>query len=122
MANCPQFINFYFTEIMFPVAPTDTTITVASVSYLPTLVTGGNFIYLNLIDANSWNNNSIPPATYEIVKVTAISGPDSSGNYTLTVDRGQDHTSPQSFSQCDIASFILNAASLYDLEACATGT
>ena len=42
MANCPQFINFYFAEIVAAVNPGDTTITVAGVSYLPTLVTGGD--------------------------------------------------------------------------------
>ena len=107
-----QFENFFSTELSTAVAPGDTTIQITQDGLLSTLLTGGNWIYLNLIDATSWNNNAIPPATYEIVKATAITG---TGPFTLTVTRAQDHTTAQSFSRCDICAFLLNAQSLYDI-------
>ena len=113
-----QFINFYNSELAAPVAPTDTSIQVSSITAstgetLASLITGGNWIYLSLIDANSWNNNLVPPQTYEVVKVTAVSG--STSPFTLTVTRAQDHTTAQTFSKCDIAAWLVNAQSLYDI-------
>src|SRR5512142_667347 len=108
-----QFTNYFATELAAAVAPGDTTIQVMSDGNLGSLIVGGNWIYLTLVDANSWNNNLIPPATREIVKVTAISG--SAPDFILTVTRAQDNTTAQSFSRCDIAAFLLNAASLYDI-------
>lgn len=108
-----QFTNYFATELAAPVAPGDTSIQVLSDGNLGSLIVGGNWIYLTLVDANSWNNNLIPPQTREIVKVTAISG--SAPDFILTVTRGQDNTTAQSFSRCDIAAFLLNAQSLYDI-------
>jgi hypothetical protein len=111
-----QFTNYYSTELTAAVAATDTTIQVMSVSSdILAHVTGGSWIYLTLVDANSWNNHLIPPATREIIKVTAITG---TGPYTLTVTRAADQNPPataQAFSKCDIAAFLLNAQSLYDI-------
>src|SRR5574340_889053 len=108
-----QFTNYFATELAAPVAPGDTTIQVLSDGNLGSLIVGGNWIYLTLVDANSWNNNLSPPATREIVKVTAISG--SAPDFILTVTRAPDNTTAQSFSKCDIAAFLLNAQSLYDI-------
>ena len=69
-----QFANYYFTELSAPVAPTDSTIQVADDMGIASLIVGGNWIYLTLVDANSWQNNLVPPQVSEIVKVTAISG------------------------------------------------
>jgi hypothetical protein len=104
------FANLYFTEISAPVAPTDTTIQVADVTKIVGLIVGGNFMFLTLIDAASWNNNLIPPAKSEIVKVTAITG--SVAPFTLTVVRAQDGTTAQSFDRCDIAANLFNAGSI----------
>src|SRR5256885_1005530 len=101
-----QFTNFFETELTEPVAIADTTITVMSLtSDLIAHVTGGNWIYLPLVDATWFNNNLAPPQTSEQVKVTAITG---TGPYVLTVTRAADQNPPESaqaFSRCDIATF-----------------
>src|SRR5215475_4084517 len=99
MAGCVKFQNFYFSELAAPVAPGDTTIQVNQDGQLGTLLTGGDWVYLNLVDAASWANGTIPFTTYEIVKATAVSG---SGPFTITVVRGQDNTAATSFNNCDI--------------------
>jgi len=104
-----QFANYYFTEISAPVAVTDTTIQVANAAPIVSLITGGNWMFLTLIDANSWNNNLVPPAKYEIVKVTAITG---TGPFTLTVDRAQDGTTAKTFDRCDIAANLFTASGI----------
>ena len=119
MAGCVKFLNYYFSELAAAVAPGDTTIQVNQDGTLGTLLTGGNWVYLNLVDSASWTNGTIPPTTYEIVKATAVSG---TGPFTLTVVRGQDGTSAKSFANCDICANLINAQGLIDIETCAGGT
>lgn len=74
--------NFISTTIVSGLGPSDTTITVASSTGLPSLAVG-DYFYATLV--------SLDNLTIEIVKVTARSGT------TLTATRGQDATTGQSF-------------------------
>src|SRR5882724_9882415 len=120
---CVQFANYAFAEITAPVGLADTTITVGSTTgfYFEGAQLGaGDWFYLTLLDASSFNNGLNPPSKYEFVKVTGV-------NYStnvLTVVRAADwygstHTPAQAFDSCDFAVARINAAVLYDLEDCA---
>ena len=81
----PQFIfaNFVQTTLSAAASATDTSLSVTSASYLPTLESGQQFP-LTLVDAAT-------ETVYEIVYVTDVSGT------TLTVLRGQEGTTAQSW-------------------------
>lgn len=81
----PQFIfaNFVQTTLSATASTTDTSLSVTSASYLPTLESGQQFP-LTLVDAAT-------ETVYEIVYVTAVNGT------TLTVLRGQEGTTAQSW-------------------------
>jgi hypothetical protein len=74
--------NFISTTLTGGIGPTDTTITVASSTGLPTLG-GGDYFYGTIV--------SVDGLTIEIVKVTARAGA------VLTATRGQDATSGNTF-------------------------
>src|SRR3954471_2772655 len=111
---CVQFANFAFAEIASPVGITDTAITVTSTSafYFEGAQLGaGDWFYVRLTDANSFNNGLNPPAKYEFVKVTAVDYT----NHILTVVRAADYyganvTTAQAFDNCDYAVATINAA------------
>src|SRR3954464_6826148 len=124
--TCVQFANFAFAELASPVGITDTTIFVNSTTpfyFQGAELQAGDWFYLRLTDANSFNNGLNPPAKYEFILCTAV-------NYTtgaLTVTRSADFygatvTPAQAFDNCDYAVATINAAVLYDLEDCAGGT
>ena len=84
------FLNFYQTTLAADLSSTATSMSVSSVTGLPSSLASGEFIPIVLTPASS------PGSTYEIVYVTAISGT------TLTIERGQEGTSALNWNTGDI--------------------
>jgi len=100
-----KFANNVSTTLSAAINATQTTISVADASGLPTL-SSGDYIYLTIdTDTNS--------PTIEVVKVTAISSND------LTVVRGQDGTTASSFSSGTKVELRVTAAALDDISSAA---
>ena len=100
-----KFANNVSTTLSAAINATQTTISVADASGLPTL-SSGDYIYLTIdTDTNS--------PTIEVVKVTAIS------SNTLTVVRGQDGTTASSFSNGTKIELRVTAAALDDISSAA---
>lgn len=100
-----KFANNVSTTLSAAINATQTTISVADASGLPTL-SSGDYVYLTLdTDTNS--------PTIEVVKVTAISSND------LTVVRGQDGTTASSFSNGTKIELRVTAAALDDISSAA---
>ncbi len=92
------FANNVSTTLSAPLAPTDTTVTLASAAHLPSLPVG-SYWALTL-------NDEATQSVFEIVYVSAISGT------TLTVLRGQEGTSAQSWLVGDFAFGAVTAGEL----------
>ena len=100
-----KFANNVSTSLSAAINATQTTISVADASGLPTL-SSGDYMYLTIdTDTNS--------PTIEVVKVTAISSND------LTVVRGQDGTTASSFSNGTKIELRVTAAALDDISSAA---
>ena len=98
-----KFANNVSTSLSAAINATQTTISVADASRLPTL-SSGDYIYLTI------DTDTASP-TIEVVKVTAISSND------LTVVRGQDGTTAASFSNGTKVELRVTAAALDDIAA-----
>lgn len=85
-----------------PISNSATTITVASMAALKLDgLTGSDFAYCKITDVNNWRQHPINrKETFEIIKVTAISGDD------LTAVRGVDGTSGTVFAANDIVEVV----------------
>jgi hypothetical protein len=100
-----KFANNVSTTLSAAINATQTTISVADASGLPTL-SSGDYIYLTIdTDTNS--------PTIEVVKVTGVS------TNTLTVVRGQDGTTASSFSNGTKVELRVTAAALDDISSAA---
>ena len=100
-----KFANNVSTSLSAAINATQTTISVADASGLPTL-SSGDYIYLTIdTDTNS--------PTIEVVKVTGVS------TNTLTVVRGQDGTTASSFSNGTKIELRVTAAALDDISSAA---
>ena len=100
-----KFANNVSTSLSAAINATQTTISVADASGLPTL-SSGDYIYLTIdTDTNS--------PTIEVVKVTGVS------TNTLTVVRGQDGTTASSFSSGAKVELRVTAAALDDISSAA---
>ncbi len=84
------FLNFYQTTLAAALSSTATSMSVSSVTGLPSSLASGEFIPIVLTPASS------PGSTYEIVYVTGISGT------TLTIERGQEGSSALNWNTGDI--------------------
>src|SRR5262245_48011332 len=117
---CVQFTNWAWTELADAINASQTQIVVVSTDmfiFEGAQLQPGDWFYLTLQDANSFNQGLQPPSTKEIIKVTTV---DYTTN-TLTVVRGLDGTTATAFSRCDIAAHQINAASQYDNRLCGGG-
>jgi hypothetical protein len=90
------FVNNASTTLAAPAASGTTTMTLTSPTNFPSLIPAGTVMPLTLNDAAT-------RLVYEIVYVTSISGS------TLTVQRGQENTTPQNWSAGDFAFVGLTA-------------
>ena len=84
------FLNFYQTTLAAALSSTATSMSVSSVTGLPSSLASGQFIPMTLTPASS------PGSAYEIVYVTGISGS------SLTVTRGEEGTSALNWNTGDI--------------------
>ena len=100
-----KFANNVSTTLSAAINATQTTISVADASGLPTL-SSGDYVYLTI------DTDTTTP-TIEVVKVTAISSND------LTVVRGQDGTTASSFSSGTKVELRVTAAALDDISSAA---
>jgi len=100
-----KFANNVSTTLSTAINATQTTISVADASGLPTL-SSGDYIYLTI------DTDTISP-TIEVVKVTGVS------TNTLTVVRGQDGTTASSFSSGVKVELRVTAAALDDISSAA---
>ena len=100
-----KFANNVSTTLSSAINATQTTISVADASGLPTL-SSGDYVYLTI------DTDTASP-TLEVVKVTAIS------SNSLTVVRGQDGTTASSFSSGTKVELRVTAAALDDISSAA---
>ena len=100
-----KFANNVSTALSAAINATQTTISVADASGLPTL-SSGDYVYLPI-------DTDTDSPTREVVKVTAVSSND------LTVVRGQDDTTASSFSSGTKVELRVTAASLSDISSAA---
>ncbi len=100
-----KFANNVSTTLSAAINATQTTISVADASGLPTL-SSGDYVYLTI-------DTDTDSPTREVVKVTAVSSND------LTVVRGQDDTTASSFSSGTKVELRVTAASLSDISSAA---
>ena len=100
-----KFANNVSTTLSAAINATQTTISVADASGLPTL-SSGDYVYLTI------DTDTTTP-TIEVVKVTAVSSND------LTVVRGQDGTTASSFSNGTKVELRVTAAALDDISSAA---
>ena len=100
-----KFANNVSTTLSSAINATQTPISVADASGLPTL-SSGDYVYLTI------DTDTASP-TLEVVKVTAIS------SNSLTVVRGQDGTTASSFSSGTKVELRVTAAALDDISSAA---
>jgi hypothetical protein len=102
-----RLFNLVSTTLAAAITASQTTLTLVDASAIT--LSGGDWCYLTLVDAASYNGSVFPPAQREIVKVTAVAG------NVCTVVRAQDGTTAQQFAAGDVVECRLNKAAFDDI-------